>query len=449
MSARVHSRYGTFAVLRASVLLFAFAAFAIVGMAFVLDRNAQRATEQQTFTELAGAARVAASDFSAVRANLRARVGEVASTYAMQQAVVRGNATALARIAAENDAQIVVHGHAYGTVPAPPRITASATVGTGSNVLARVVVGLRLDDRLLGLLAQATPLPRHAGFALARDGLVTVNGTAAPVRLRGDRITVGSTRFLAKAVPLHVAGAQIVAVEPVSAVAARERPYRNRLFLVVLISLAAAAGLAVRLARPAARFLATVTQLRYHAQTDALTGLANRRTLNERLDEEVDRAARTGTHLSFLIADIDNFKQVNDTYGHQTGDLVLAEVARVVADGVRDIDLVARYGGEELGFVLPGTRLQGARLLADRLRTAVEELELETADGTRVGVTVSFGVASFPTHEDVEALVRAADEALYEAKQTGKNRVVSATARKKRASAARGSFQALPADQAS
>jgi len=169
------------------------------------------------------------------------------------------------------------------------------------------------------------------------------------------------------------------------------------------------------------------------AHTDSLTGLANRRALDERLAGEVEHARQLGTNMSFVLADLDNFKQINDRYGHQTGDAVLRAVAAVFAESVREVDLAARFGGEELALVLPGTPLVGARRLAERIRKGIEDLRVPAPNGDLVRVTSSFGAASYPTHGSVEALVAAADAALYEAKGAGKNVVETATARKKTA----------------
>ena len=174
--------------------------------------------------------------------------------------------------------------------------------------------------------------------------------------------------------------------------------------------------------------LADAARLARQAHTDGLTGLGNRRLLDERLDFELDHARRLGTNLSFVLADIDDFKQVNDRYGHQTGDAVLRAVAAIFAETVRELDLAARFGGEELALVLPGTQLVGARRLAERIRKSVEELRVPTANGETVSVTASFGAAAFPAHGSVDALVAAADSALYEAKRRGKNAVETAAA---------------------
>ncbi|MEA2180293.1 MAG: hypothetical protein QOG77_3590, partial [Solirubrobacteraceae bacterium] len=162
--------------------------------------------------------------------------------------------------------------------------------------------------------------------------------------------------------------------------------------------------------------------------TDELTGLFNRRRFDEVLDTEVERAKRFGQSMALVLLDIDDFKLVNDTYGHQQGDVVLREVARVLRESCREIDEPARYGGEELAVVLPGTDLHGAYLLAERVRRGVDSLRLPlmVADG-EIHVTASLGVAALPESADEqEGLVAAADAAMYDAKRAGKNRAVRA-----------------------
>lgn len=160
--------------------------------------------------------------------------------------------------------------------------------------------------------------------------------------------------------------------------------------------------------------------------TDALTGLRNRRFLTEVLSLEVLRATRYRTPLSLLMADVDHFKQVNDTYGHPTGDAVLQATAEAILRVVRTTDVAGRYGGEEFLAVLPHTDLDGAFTLAERLRIAIESAECVAGDGRRFSVTSSFGVAQLARSEDVAALVQRVDGALYEAKAAGRNRVARA-----------------------
>ncbi len=164
------------------------------------------------------------------------------------------------------------------------------------------------------------------------------------------------------------------------------------------------------------------------AVTDELTGLANVRAFWAILRRELERNRRFGSSLGLVMIDIDDFKQVNDRYGHQQGDEVLAQVAEILRRLSRDIDAPARYGGEELAVILPETELSGAALLAERMREAVEALQVPGARGSGVlQVTASFGVAAAPENgAEGEALVAAADAALYRAKRAGKNRVEAA-----------------------
>ncbi|MDZ4166378.1 MAG: GGDEF domain-containing protein [Coriobacteriia bacterium] len=161
------------------------------------------------------------------------------------------------------------------------------------------------------------------------------------------------------------------------------------------------------------------------AITDELTDLYNYRYLQQRLDEEIGRADRYGKRLSFLMLDIDNFKRVNDTYGHRVGDGVLAEIGQVLKTTVREVDVVARYGGEEFSVVLPETDASGAFIVAEKIREAISLTRFRDENGEReIHVTVSIGLASYPVHaHDKESLLRAADDAVYRAKGTGKNRV--------------------------
>ena len=161
------------------------------------------------------------------------------------------------------------------------------------------------------------------------------------------------------------------------------------------------------------------------AVTDELTGLSNVRELHAVLDREIERSRRFESPLGLVMLDLDDFKQVNDHFGHQQGDEVLAAVAGVLRDLSRDIDEPARYGGEELAVVLPQTDAAGAAQLAERMREAVERLRIPRV-GARgyLRITASFGVASYPdTAADKDALIAAADSALYQAKRAGKNRV--------------------------
>jgi diguanylate cyclase (GGDEF)-like protein len=161
------------------------------------------------------------------------------------------------------------------------------------------------------------------------------------------------------------------------------------------------------------------------AVTDELTGLSNVRELHSVLDREIERSRRFRSPLGLVMLDIDDFKLVNDRFGHQQGDEVLAAVASVLREHSRDIDEPARYGGEELAVVLPQTDAEGAAQLAERMREAVDGMRVAPVAGNgHLKITASFGVASIPdSAADKESLIAAADAALYRAKRAGKNRV--------------------------
>jgi diguanylate cyclase (GGDEF)-like protein len=169
-------------------------------------------------------------------------------------------------------------------------------------------------------------------------------------------------------------------------------------------------------------------QVQRQAVTDELTGLYNHRRFVEALESEADRAARFGQSVGLVMVDLDNFKAVNDTHGHQQGDQVLRSVADLMRRLSRDIDSPARYGGEELAVVLPQTDLEGAYRLAERLRTGIAQLDIPMVAATgHMRVTASVGVAGLPeSAQDPERLIAAADAALYAAKRSGKNRTIRA-----------------------
>jgi diguanylate cyclase (GGDEF)-like protein len=429
---RFRSRYGRMAVTRAALVVFLIFTAAIAALVFTLDLSARHSNRQEAATELASTARVAASTFSTMQANLRTRVSELAASASIQQAVLGKSEAQLRSLARSRDARIVLRGHTFGKLPKEPRVSATATLARRNHVVARVTMAVPMDRSLLAVLQSVTPMPKHAALLLVQQGRVIAGGPAGTqVDVRDHSIQLATVPFFSRATKLVAGNASLVAVEPVSAVEARVNAYRRRLLFAAAITLALAAGLATRLARPVARVFADLARLTRQAQTDALTNLANRRALDERLDDEVDHARRLGTNVAFVIADIDNFKSINDSYGHQTGDEVLRRIGRALAEAVRELDLPGRYGGEEFAIVLPGTNLSGARALAEKIRKNLEKLLVTTPDGSPFQVTASFGAACFPAQTSVEELVAAADAALYQAKRTGKNRVVTATAKRK------------------
>lgn len=167
---------------------------------------------------------------------------------------------------------------------------------------------------------------------------------------------------------------------------------------------------------------AKIKELAIH---DGLTRLLNQAEFYRRFHDELERCKRYGNPFSLLMGDLDNFKQINDTYGHRVGDKVLRVVSEVFRERVRAVDQVARYGGEEFAILMPGITKEQALQAAERLRRTIEQTKITTAEGKLVKVEISFGVAAYPADgTEQDTLFKAADQALYEAKRLGRNRVV-------------------------
>jgi len=157
---------------------------------------------------------------------------------------------------------------------------------------------------------------------------------------------------------------------------------------------------------------------------DPLTEIYNRRFINAFLMKEIERSKRLDRHFSVVISDVDNFKIINDSYGHLSGDIVLKSLARTITDAVRNLDVVGRYGGDEFMIILPDANNDIAHNVIDRLRESVENLEIQVLNDINVSLTVSFGIASFPENgTSLDDLLVAADEKLYKAKRQGKNQI--------------------------
>ncbi len=166
-------------------------------------------------------------------------------------------------------------------------------------------------------------------------------------------------------------------------------------------------------------------QVRQESKTDVLTGISNRRAFEAALEHTLENAREQQQVFCLLICDIDHFKRFNDTYGHLVGDKVLRFVATTLKRAVKGRDLVARYGGEEFAIILPETRLAGARSVAEQIRSAVSAGNLKDKNGDACygRITVSIGVAQSASDDDAASLIQRADEALYQAKEKGRNRV--------------------------
>jgi diguanylate cyclase (GGDEF)-like protein len=188
--------------------------------------------------------------------------------------------------------------------------------------------------------------------------------------------------------------------------------------------------------RVLARQVVCHLELNLQAMRDPLTGLYNRRQLDEGLHREILRARRVGASVGVMAIDVDHFKRVNDTLGHEAGDCALRGIAEELAACVREEDIACRAGGEEFVIIMPGTGRTALRGRAEAVRRMIEQSQI-FADEGRLKLTVSIGLASFPSYGDTgQAVLRAADVALYKAKAAGRNRVVMCTPKGTRAPAA-------------
>ena len=266
-----------------------------------------------------------------------------------------------------------------------PEITRALT--TGEVVLVRDVLS---DPLYQGI--------RDQWRTQSRD-IPTTSALVLPFSLRGERAGVFFLRTVAGDPPLGEADRRFASQVAESAVAAIEKAF----------------DLEEAMRRESA--------MRHLAETDPLTGLCNRRALDEKLRQEVDRAVRYGTVLTCVMIDLDNFKALNDEHGHPTGDRVLAQFAELLRREQRSVDVVARYGGEEFVVLLPETGTSGARLFAERILRRVAATPFGEA-GRPVSLTISLGLATFPDAraEDGDGLLRLADRNLLRAKADGRNR---------------------------
>ncbi|MDY7000184.1 MAG: GGDEF domain-containing protein [Thermodesulfobacteriota bacterium] len=172
----------------------------------------------------------------------------------------------------------------------------------------------------------------------------------------------------------------------------------------------------------------TLEELAYQTEHDPLTGLANRRAFEHAMDYELERTIRSGTSLSLAVLDLDDFKKVNDTHGHPCGDKVLVQTARVILGQTRRYDTAARTGGEEFGFILPGTGLVKAKAVMARILESIREADfICSGNGDVLRITCSIGLVCYKAQgrEDAPDMVGLADKAMYEAKRAGKNRIVA------------------------
>jgi diguanylate cyclase (GGDEF)-like protein len=400
-------------------------AIPVVSTARILEANALRNERAHADAALRGELQNGLRELGRISDDASSRADDLARSPVVQRAMFAGDRAPLERLAANRpDTTFFLGRTRVGSPAEDVALERSVSLTADGSRIGKVVVTVRLDQRLAARLTKNAPHGAADRLVLARSGQIL--GTSKHVTTEGSTVHAGgeSYRAMPALVPDATKGVRLLALRPETKIHENVAPYQQRIRYAALGSFALLTLVALLFAGPMLRLLGDFRRVASQASTDGLTGLANRRMLDEELVLEWRRADRIGEPLGFVLLDLDNFKGVNDTHGHQAGDAVLRAVGELLASGMRQVDLAGRYGGEEFALILPGTDFAGAQKLAERLRAALESRLIELPEGATLTATASFGVAAKDELASPEKLIAAADEALYEAKRAGKNRIV-------------------------
>ena len=412
---------------RAAVSLVALLVAGLTGIGVVLANSMRQQEQSRVGAHLGVALQAALSEASREAAEAQQRAAALAAKPRLQRALAQREQAALERLTASVPGAVAVPGNRSAPQTTQPSLRRQVRVLTKGKVVGTVAVTLPLDGAALSRLRSAAPLAPGEGILFVRDGRVLagpagVSGARVPthaqsVRLDGVDYRVVQTRLIGGPTPIRLA-----AFAPAAEV---DRPVArsNRLLATCLaVTFLALLMLARLLARPVLVPLVRLGRDARSSGTDDLTNLPNRRAFTEAAAAELVRARRSGRPLAVALVDIDDFKEVNDTFGHSTGDRVLHGVADVLREHFREIDLPSRLGGDEFAVLLPETDLAGAREAAERFVTAFADAKSGDGHVGPQAITASAGVAAAADLE-IEVLLEAADRALYRAKKSGKNQV--------------------------
>jgi diguanylate cyclase (GGDEF)-like protein len=379
--------------------LAAVAIFPIALVSYVIVRDEVRNVTRTIDFETHNAALAAQARFARLLDRRQLRAVAAASSAGLQAAIHNHATASLDRFARRNGVLLEIDGRTYGR-RLRHAVTAPVQLNSGGNAIGSVVAQLPLDEGTLRQLAAGAT----SGVQLAFTG----RGQPPQPAARGATLplaqNVGIRAYVPRAIESH-----------------RKHAAYTRVAEAGLLALAALMLLTLVLARPLLRAFSWTEEQASEARIDALTGLANRRAMEEILAAEISRAQRFAHQLAVVLLDLDRFKQINDSFGHGAGDVMLRAVSDLLTSLARQGDTVARWGGEEFVVVLPETDLDGARRFAERLRRTIEAHSVGD-----MRTSASCGVATMVPEDTVEALLGAADEALYQAKSNGRNRTESA-----------------------
>lgn len=380
--------------------LTAVAIFPIAVVSYVIVRDEVRNVTRSVDFETRDAAQSAQARFSRLLYRRQLHAVAAASSPRLQTAIRHQETMTLKHFARRNGVLIEIGGRSYGQ-RLHDAFPARAQLISRGREIGSVVTQLPMSSALLRQLSAGAA----AGVRLT---YVDLKG-AAPAET-----SYGATLPLAEAVGIR-------AYLPAAIVSHRKNAAYLRVAEAGLLALVALMLLTLVLARPLLRAFRWTEEQANEARIDSLTGLANRRALEEILAAEISRAHRFAHQLAVVLLDLDRFKEINDSFGHAAGDVMLRAVSRLLTSLARRGDTVARWGGEEFVVVLPETDLAGAQRFAERLRRTIEAHSVGD-----LHTTASCGVATMLPEDSVEELLGAADQALYQAKSNGRNRTETA-----------------------
>lgn len=380
--------------------LTAVAIFPIVAVSYVLVRDEIRNVTRNVDFETHTAAQSAQARFARILDRRQLHAVAVAASPQLQAAVRRHDSTSLRRFARRNGVVIEVGNRSYGH-----------RFQNAFPARAELVSHGRKIGSVVALLPMNSTLPRRLSAGAAPGVQLTYVDVRGPTP---SGTSNGTTLPLAETVGIR-------AYVPDSIVAHRKNAAYLRVAEAGLLALVALMLLTLVLARPLLRAFRWTEEQASEARIDSLTGLANRRALEEILAAEISRAQRFAHPLAVVLLDLDRFKEINDSFGHAAGDVMLRAVSRLLTSLARQGDTVARWGGEEFVVVLPETDLPGAQRFAERLRRTIESHSV-----SEMHTSASCGVATMLPEDSVEELLGAADRALYQAKANGRNRTETA-----------------------
>src|SRR5262245_6633467 len=376
--------------------LAAVAIFPIAFVSYVLVRDEVRNVTRTIDFEVHDAAQNAQARFSRLLDRRQLRAVTAATSPELQDAIGRHDARSLERYARRNDLLIEVDGQNYGQ-PLTNAVPARAQLVSRGREIGSVVAGLPLGTATLKQMSTgAAP-----GVLLV---VVDLEGRNPPDTTQGVTLPLTQVVGIRAYLPAQIADH-------------RKHAAYLRVVEASLLGLAALMLLTLVLTRPLLRAFRWTEEQASEARIDSLTGLANRRAIEESLAAEIARAERFTHALAVVLLDLDRFKEINDSFGHPAGDAMLREVSRLLLSLARQGDTVGRWGGEEFVVVLPETDLVGARRFAERLRRTIESHALG-----EMKTSTSCGGATMLRSDSVEELLGAADKALYQAKSNGRNR---------------------------